>query len=125
MTHYNTDATTVTASMRETDPFIPVHLTFFTSDAKLSPWSQDEGQVLFLEAQKAAGMRELALVREIVTHHDFSTKVEYLYRVLSDRPVIEELQSHTKITWSHEKNVRISVPITKKGLVHYLGIARI
>ncbi|KAI0438778.1 hypothetical protein F4803DRAFT_533830 [Xylaria telfairii] len=112
MTHYNTDATAVTASMQETDPFIPVHLTFFTSDAKLSPWSQDEGQVLFLETQAAAGMRELALVREIVTYHDFSTKVEYLYRVLSDRPVLKELQSHTKITWSREKSIEKAYPVS-------------
>ncbi|KAI0553608.1 hypothetical protein F4679DRAFT_580335 [Xylaria curta] len=102
-THYNINTTTVDATTaRELDPFISVQVTFFTSDARLSPWSHDEDQVLFLEARKAAGMRELALVREIVSYHDFSTKVEYLYRVLSDRPVIEELQSRAEITWSYE-----------------------
>ncbi|KAI8954198.1 hypothetical protein F4801DRAFT_50017 [Xylaria longipes] len=111
MTHYNTDADAVKASLRGTDPFIPVQVTFFTSDARLSPWSHDEDQVLFLEAQKAAGMRELALVREIVKHHDFSTEVEYLYRVLSDRPIIKELQSHAKITWSYETKIEKAYPI--------------
>ncbi|KAI0451478.1 hypothetical protein F5B21DRAFT_507255 [Xylaria acuta] len=109
MTHYNINANAVKASLLETDPFIPVQVTFFTSDVRLSP---DEDQVLFLEAQKAAGMRELALVREIVSHHDFSTKVEYLYRVLSDRPVIKELQSHAEITWSYEIKIEKAYPIS-------------
>ncbi|KAI1750934.1 hypothetical protein F4782DRAFT_228440 [Xylaria castorea] len=112
MTHYNIDANNVKVSMRETNPFIPVQVTFFTSDARLSPWSHDEDQVLFLEARKAAGMRELALVREIVSYYDFSTKVEYLYRVLSDRPVIKELQSRAKITWSHETKIEKAYPIS-------------
>ncbi|KAI1736910.1 hypothetical protein F4680DRAFT_430527 [Xylaria scruposa] len=113
MTHYNIDMITVNATTtRESDLLIPVQVTLFTSDARLSPWSHDEDQVLFLEARKAAGMRELALVREIVSYHDFSTKVEYLYRVLSDRPVIEELQSRAEITWSYETKIEKAYPIS-------------
>ncbi|KAI0486544.1 hypothetical protein F4859DRAFT_511535 [Xylaria cf. heliscus] len=116
-THYNVNATIVRASVGETDPFIPVHLTFFTSEARLSPWGQDDDQVLFLEAQNAAGMRELALVREVVSHHDFNTKVEYLYRVLSDRPVIKELQRHAEITWSYETKACIFMLVIKDSLI--------
>ncbi|KAI0539942.1 hypothetical protein GGR58DRAFT_462561 [Xylaria digitata] len=106
--HYDIGA--AEATMRNGNLFVPVHITLFTSDAKLSPWDQDE-EVLFLEPQKAAGMRELKLVREIFSHHDYSTKTEYLYRVLSVRPVLGELKRRATITWSYETRIEKAYPV--------------
>ncbi|KAI3343137.1 hypothetical protein F4824DRAFT_132246 [Ustulina deusta] len=108
-TYYSVDASATKAAVREGDPVVPVHITFFTSDAKLSPW--DDEQVLFLEPQELAGMRELTLVREIINSRDSSADVEYLYRVLSQRPILDELQSRTNITWSYQTKIEKAYPI--------------
>lgn len=91
----------------------PVHVTFFTSPTKLAPWDHDEDQVLFLEAWRAAGMRELALVRDIITYDDDNNVVvEHMYRVLSGSPVLRGLQTRTKITWSYETRIERAYPVT-------------
>ncbi|KAF2968127.1 hypothetical protein GQX73_g5447 [Xylaria multiplex] len=81
------------ATMQNGNYFVPVHITFFTSDAKLSPWDQDE-EVLFLEP-----------------YEGFSTKTEYLYRVLSVRPVLDELKRRATITWSYEITIEKAYPV--------------
>ncbi|KAI1356938.1 hypothetical protein F5Y01DRAFT_309482 [Xylaria sp. FL0043] len=109
-TYYNVSANTAGAKLRDDgDPVVPVHVTFSTSTARLrSPW--DDEQVLFVEPQAPAGMRELILVREIVNSRDDNgMDVEYLYRVLSQGPVLDELRSRTNITWSYQTKVRPSV----------------
>ncbi|KAI0107445.1 hypothetical protein GGR51DRAFT_515498 [Nemania sp. FL0031] len=106
---FNSNATDATA--QQEGPCAPVHVTFFTSEAKLSPWDHEKTQILFLEASKAAGMRELALVREIVDYHSPDVKTEYLYRVLSQQPVLGELQSCAKITWSYETRIENAYPL--------------
>ncbi|KAI0189026.1 hypothetical protein F4808DRAFT_454136 [Astrocystis sublimbata] len=109
--HYDVDANFDENSLRETDPFIPVLVGFFISDKILPPMSHDDGQGLFLGPWHGAGMRELALVREIVTQHDFSAEVQYLYRVLSDRSVIKEFETRGKISWSYETKIEKAYPI--------------
>ncbi|GAP87381.1 putative prenylcysteine oxidase 1 precursor protein [Rosellinia necatrix] len=89
----------------------PTQVTFFTSQVKLSPWNHDEDQVLFLEAWRAAGMRELALVREIMPNDGDNSGVEYLYRALSRLPVLEELRSHAQITWSYQTTIENAYPL--------------
>ncbi|KAI1120725.1 hypothetical protein F5Y10DRAFT_257819 [Nemania abortiva] len=103
---------TVPAMQQQDAPPAPVHVTFFTTDARISPWGNDnEDQALFLEASKAAGMRELALVREITNYEDPSAETEYLYRVLSQKPVLGELQKRAKITWSFETRIENAYPL--------------
>jgi hypothetical protein len=101
--YHETDVNAEDAALDD-NPFVSVHITFFTSEVKPSPWA-DEDQVLFLDARRAGGMRELALVREIVILHDGGVKIEYLYRALSQAPVLEELQNHCNITWSYQTRV--------------------
>jgi hypothetical protein len=103
LTAYNENdiGTAEAAGSDESDAFVPVHITLFTSDAKLSQWHDDD-QVLFLGGKKAAGIRDLALVRQIVSRHEGSAKTEFLYRVLSQSPVLEEMQNHCNISWSHQ-----------------------
>ncbi|KAI1277150.1 hypothetical protein F5Y07DRAFT_364218 [Xylaria sp. FL0933] len=111
-TYYNVGANTTGATLRdEGEPVVPVHVTFFTSTARLiSPW--DDEQVLFVESQGPAGMRELILVREIVNSRDNNgTDVEYLYRVLSQGPILDELQSRTNITWSYQTKIKRAYPV--------------
>ncbi|TGJ84841.1 hypothetical protein E0Z10_g3923 [Xylaria hypoxylon] len=108
--YYDIDADAAQAAVREDDYYVPVHITFFTSDAKLSPWDDDE-EVLFLEPQKAAGMRELTLVREVFNYQDNSTKAEYLYHVLSIRSVLEVLRSRANITWSYQTKIEKAYPV--------------
>ncbi|KAI0817967.1 hypothetical protein GGR55DRAFT_622828 [Xylaria sp. FL0064] len=111
-TYYNVSSNITGARLRdEGDPVVPVHVTFFTSTARLiSPW--DDEQVLFVEPQRPASMRELILVREIVKNRDNNgTNVEYLYRVLSQGPVLDELQSRTNITWSYQTKIEKAYPV--------------
>ncbi|KAI0428857.1 hypothetical protein F5Y09DRAFT_311925 [Xylaria sp. FL1042] len=113
-TYYNTTANTTDTKPREErdrDLMVPVHVTFFTSTARfISPW--DDEQVLFLEPQGPAGMRELTLVREVVNDRDDNTTdIEYLYRVLSQHPVLDELQSRTNITWSYQTKIEKAYPV--------------
>ncbi|KAI1428374.1 hypothetical protein F5Y12DRAFT_782783 [Xylaria sp. FL1777] len=108
-THYNVNANASNATAQEEDPIVPVHITFFTSDARLSPW--DDEQALFLEPQELTGMRELTLLRKIRNYQDNSTDAEYLYRVLSERPVLDEMQSRTNITWSYHTKIEKAYPI--------------
>lgn len=84
----------------------PVHVTFFTSPTKLAPWDHDDDQILFLESWRAAGMREMVLVRDIITYdNDNNPVVEHMYRVLSGSPILGGLQTRTEITWSYETRV--------------------
>ncbi|KAJ8129321.1 hypothetical protein O1611_g4313 [Lasiodiplodia mahajangana] len=112
MTSYDFDSNATDAASQQEGPCAPVHVTFFTSDAKLSPWSRDnENQALFLDASEAAGMRELALVREIITYDNLDANTEYLYRVLSQQPVLGELPSRATITWSYETRIENAYPL--------------
>ncbi|KAI3329279.1 hypothetical protein HD806DRAFT_530676 [Xylariaceae sp. AK1471] len=99
-TYHETDMN-AEAAVSDYDEFVPVHITFFTSDAKLSPW-RDYDQVLFIDVKKAVGIQDLALVRKIVSLHDGGAKTEYLYRVLSRSPVLEEMQNHCNISWNYQ-----------------------
>ncbi|KAI1299451.1 hypothetical protein F5Y03DRAFT_365997 [Xylaria venustula] len=75
--------------------FIPVYITFFTSNAKLSAWG-DHDQVLFLNG--TGGTQEVAFVRETTSR----AETQYLYRVLSQTSVLEELRSQYDILWDYE-----------------------
>ncbi|KAI0977603.1 hypothetical protein F4678DRAFT_468707 [Xylaria arbuscula] len=79
----------------EDDFFIPVYITFFTSNAKLSAWD-DHDQVLFLNG--TGGTQEIALVRETTSGEE----TQYLYRVLSQNSVLEELKNQYEILWDYE-----------------------
>ncbi|KAI2638115.1 hypothetical protein GGS21DRAFT_455979 [Xylaria nigripes] len=94
----------------EATPTIPVHITFFISETKLSSWD-DENKVLFIDAKKVDGIREIALVREVLNLHDNTTGLEYLYRVFSDSPILEKFQDRTKISWSYETTIDKAYPV--------------
>ncbi|KAI1283510.1 hypothetical protein F5Y07DRAFT_349873 [Xylaria sp. FL0933] len=82
----------------EDDYFVPVYVTFFTSPVKLAAWGEHE-QVLFLKGSGVA--EELTLVRETTSHMG----TQYLYRVLSDFPVIDELKDLYDVSWSYETRI--------------------
>lgn len=98
------NTTEFAATMRDDPPSVPAHVTFFTSAAALPPWAAADDQALFLNSWRTAGMRELALVRELAA--DPGTEPAYLYRVLSEWPVLEDLRRRAEITWSYETTVR-------------------
>ncbi|KAI0868745.1 hypothetical protein GGS24DRAFT_198373 [Hypoxylon argillaceum] len=104
------NTTEFAATMRDDPPSVPAHVTFFTSAAALPPWAADEeDQALFLDSWRTAGMRELALVRELATDPD--AEPAYLYRVLSEWPVLEDLRRRTEITWSYETTIEKAYPM--------------
>ncbi|KAI8632029.1 hypothetical protein F5Y19DRAFT_383354 [Xylariaceae sp. FL1651] len=107
---YEPDMNAGSVSKGDDRAFSSVHVTFFTSDAKLSPWGGND-QALFLDAGNVEGMQEVALVREIISLHDGSLKTEYLYRVLSQSPVIQELHKYANITWSYHTKIENAYPI--------------
>ncbi|KAI1382207.1 hypothetical protein F4677DRAFT_440008 [Hypoxylon crocopeplum] len=95
----------------------PAHVTFFTALERLDPKKYgDVGQILFLEQQNGwnppRGIRELALVREIVrVGEDDSRIIEYLYRAISDSDPTEHLQRlNVEITWLHQARLENAYP---------------
>ncbi|KAI1431699.1 hypothetical protein GGR50DRAFT_678012 [Xylaria sp. CBS 124048] len=108
--YYENDTDAIESAILEKSPAIPVHITFFTSETKLSSW-HGEGQVLFINGKQARDMRELALVREILDIYDNTTRLEYLYRVFSASPILDQLQNHAKITWSYETTIDQAYPV--------------
>ncbi|KAI1828073.1 hypothetical protein F4861DRAFT_490541 [Xylaria intraflava] len=108
--YYENDVDAADAAILDGAPFLSVHVTFFTTETKLSSWD-GEDQVLFLDAKKAGGIREIALVREIVNIRDTTTELEYLYRVFSTSPVLEKLQDHANISWSYETTIDQAYPV--------------
>ncbi|KAI0814462.1 hypothetical protein GGR55DRAFT_631949 [Xylaria sp. FL0064] len=82
----------------EDDYFVPVYVTFFTSPAKLAAWGEHE-QVLFLKGSGVA--EELTLLRETTSHMG----TQYLYRVLSYFPVLDELKDSYDVSWGYETRI--------------------
>ncbi|KAI3328819.1 hypothetical protein F4824DRAFT_516858 [Ustulina deusta] len=84
--------------------FIPAHITFFTSNAKLSTL-RNHDQALF--QNRTGGTQEVALVRETTSN----TETQYLYRVLSQSSVLEELKNHYDVLWSYETRIANWQPV--------------
>ncbi|KAI1176980.1 hypothetical protein F4777DRAFT_544144 [Nemania sp. FL0916] len=127
LAHYNADAadtttTTTTETVKRAEsPYIPVYITFFTTREKLSSWYHDDNQMLFVEpveesgegeGGRGSGMQELAFVREITDARGWYPRVEYLYRALSRRPVLEDLKRRIEMTWSYEAKIDSAYPIS-------------
>ncbi|KAI1110505.1 hypothetical protein F5Y14DRAFT_359722 [Nemania sp. NC0429] len=119
-TSYNSRNPAAPAAARGESSAAPVYVSFFTTrDATVSAWLHVEDQVLFLEPENAADLRELAPVREIVVGHTDAIannpRVEYLYRVLSSRPILEDLQKLDKITWTYQTKIEKVFPPTSQS----------
>ncbi|KAI1359422.1 hypothetical protein F5Y08DRAFT_79407 [Xylaria arbuscula] len=82
----------------EDDFFVPVHVTFFTTNTKLTTWG-DHDQVLFIDG--TGDVEEIAFVRETTSHME----TQYLYRVLSGSSVLDYLKNNYGILWSYETKI--------------------
>ncbi|KAI2629708.1 hypothetical protein GGR54DRAFT_635889 [Hypoxylon sp. NC1633] len=93
----------------------PAHVTFFTTAERLDlNIYGDADQILFLDEQSGShslhGVRELAFVRRVVRAGD-GGGLEYLYRVLSDNNVTEQIkQLDLEITWSYQVKLENAYP---------------
>ncbi|KAI1818338.1 hypothetical protein GGS20DRAFT_284935 [Poronia punctata] len=101
-------------------PFVPAHIVFFTTKERI----RDQADQVLFEGNK--GIREFSFVRDILRYRDFPATVEteYLYRVLSQSPVLDGLQKKYPITWSYqiriENGFSLSRPLSKMPMFECL-----
>ncbi|KAI5862162.1 hypothetical protein GGS23DRAFT_597781 [Durotheca rogersii] len=96
----------------------PVDVAFFTVPTRINPdVFGSYNQLLFLEEQNGEdeypAIREMAFLREVVSvGNDGDTRVEYLYRVLSDADATERLRKlDLGITWQYRTRLQHGHPV--------------
>ncbi|KAI0517534.1 hypothetical protein F5B22DRAFT_654770 [Xylaria bambusicola] len=96
--------------------FIPVHITFFTTNVKLATWHYHD-QALFVDG--ADGVYEIELVRKTTSYRE----TQYLYRILSRSSVLNYLKNNYGILWSYETSIAnwhpVRIPLFHMPVLKY------